>query len=84
MYYTMGIICFGIARSQSFPDAVLFPLDFTVAGGLSTISGHIRVCYGLFLEGAVIFTAFAVAVIKVSATQSMTNVGLRYGLLVPV
>ncbi|XP_014206935.1 uncharacterized protein LOC106638336 [Copidosoma floridanum] len=82
-YYTLGIIGFGFARLKPVADSLLFPLDFTSGGGLSTIAGHVRVLYGLYLEGAVTLAAFAVAVLKVSATQSLTNVGLRYGLLIP-
>lgn len=78
----MGIVCFGIARSRPIAASVLFPLDFTAAGGLSTIVGHVRILYGLYLEGAVTIAAFAVAVLRVSATQNLTNIGLKYGLLV--
>ena len=81
-YYLMGIVCFGIARSRPIAASVLFPLDFTAAGGLSTIVGHVRVLYGLYLEGAVTIAAFAVAVLRVSATQNLTNIGLKYGLLI--
>ncbi|XP_032454502.1 uncharacterized protein LOC100679891 isoform X5 [Nasonia vitripennis] len=79
----IGILCFGVARMRPFSDSLLYPLDFTAAGGLSTITGYVRILYGLFLEGAVTLAAMAVAVLKVSATQSLTNVGLKYGLLVP-
>lgn len=61
---------------------MLFPLDFTAAGGLSTTVGHVRILYGLYLEGAVTIAAVMVAVLQVSATQSLTNIGLKYGLLV--
>ncbi|XP_034176356.2 uncharacterized protein LOC117602439 isoform X5 [Osmia lignaria lignaria] len=81
-YYLMGIVCFGLARSRPIAASVLFPLDFTAAGGLSTIVGHVRVLYGLYLEGAVTIAAFAVAVLRVSATQNLTNIGLKYGLLI--
>ncbi|XP_050464614.1 potassium channel subfamily K member 10-like isoform X1 [Cataglyphis hispanica] len=81
-YYILGILCFGIARSRPIAASVLFPLDFTAAGGLSTIVGHVRILYGLYLEGAVIIAAIVVAVLRVSATQSLTNIGLKYGLLI--
>ncbi|XP_076669331.1 uncharacterized protein LOC143369363 isoform X2 [Andrena cerasifolii] len=81
-YYLMGILCFGVARSMPIAASVLFPLDFTAAGGLSTIVGHVRILYGLYLEGAVTLTAAAVAVLRVSTTQSLTNIGLKYGLLI--
>lgn len=77
----MGILCFGIARSRPIEESLLFPLDFTAAGGLSTVVGYVRILYGLYLEGAVTIAAIAVAVLRVSATQSLTNIGLKYGLL---
>lgn len=81
-YYLLGILCFGVARSRPLAASVLFPLDFTAAGGLSTTLGHVRIFYGLYLEGAVTIAAFVVAVLRVSATQSLTNIGLKYGLLI--
>lgn len=80
-YYILGVLCFGIARSRPLATSVLFPLDFTAAGGLSTTDGYMRVFYAIYLEGAVIIAAAAVAVVRVSATQSLTNIGVRYGLL---
>ncbi|CAK9828143.1 hypothetical protein ANTRET_LOCUS5720 [Anthophora retusa] len=81
-YYLLGIVCFGAARSRPIASSILFPLDFTAAGGLSTITGHVRILYGLYLEGAVTIIAVAVAVLRVSATQSLNNIGLKYGLLI--
>ncbi|KYN20480.1 PREDICTED: uncharacterized protein LOC108760846 isoform X2 [Trachymyrmex cornetzi] len=80
-YYVLGVLCFGIARSRPIAASLLFPLDFTAAGGLSTIVGHVRILYGLYLEGAVTIAAIMVAILRVSATQSLTNIGLKYGLL---
>ncbi|XP_077279366.1 uncharacterized protein LOC143906890 isoform X2 [Temnothorax americanus] len=80
-YYILGVVCFGIARSRPIAASVLFPLDFTAAGGLSTTAGHVRILYGLYLEGAVTIAAIMVAIVRVSATQSLTNIGLKYGLL---
>ncbi|XP_011503039.1 PREDICTED: uncharacterized protein LOC105366330 [Ceratosolen solmsi marchali] len=82
-YYILGILCFGAARLKPFSESLLFPLEFTAAGGLSTIVGYVRILYSIYLEGAVTLAAIAVAVLKVSATQSLTNIGLKYGLLVP-
>ncbi|EZA57719.1 uncharacterized protein LOC105276913 isoform X2 [Ooceraea biroi] len=81
-YYILGVLCFGIARSRPIAASLLFPLDFTAAGGLSTTVGHVRILYGLYLEGAVSIAAIMVAVLRVSATQSLTNIGLKYGLLI--
>lgn len=81
VYYLLGVICFGAARMRPVAACLLFPLDFTAAGGLATTSGHVRILYALYLEGAVTIAAVAVALLKVSATQSLTNIGLKYGLL---
>ncbi|KAG7207122.1 hypothetical protein KM043_000997 [Ampulex compressa] len=81
-YYLAGILCFGACRARPFAASLLFPLDFTAAGGLSTTAGYVRVLYGLYLEGAVTIAAVALAVLRVSATQSLTNLGLKYGLLI--
>ncbi|XP_076236164.1 uncharacterized protein LOC143180368 [Calliopsis andreniformis] len=81
-YYLLGILCFGIARSKPIGASVLFPLDFTAAGDLSTIEGHVRILYGLYLEGAVTIIAIALAVLRVSARQGLTHIGLKYGLLI--
>ncbi|KYM77907.1 TWiK family of potassium channels protein 7 [Atta colombica] len=81
IYYVLGVLCFGIARSRPIAASLLFPLDFTAAGGLSTIVGYVRILYGLYLEGAVTIAAIMVAILRVSATQSLTNIGLKYGLL---
>jgi len=81
-YYVLGILCFGIARSRPIAASVLFPLDFTAAGGLSTTVGYVRILYSLYLEGAVTIAAIMVAILRVSATQSLTNIGLKYGLLI--
>ncbi|XP_034947831.1 uncharacterized protein [Chelonus insularis] len=80
-YYLLGIIGFGAARLRPLAASLLFPLDFTAAGGLATTSGPVRIIYGLYLEGAVTIAAMAVAVLQVSATESLTNIGLKYGLL---
>ncbi|KYN31829.1 TWiK family of potassium channels protein 7 [Trachymyrmex septentrionalis] len=80
-YYILGVLCFGIARSRPIAASLLFPLDFTAAGGLSTIVGYVRILYGLYLEGAVTIAAIMIAILRVSATQSLTNIGLKYGLL---
>ncbi|XP_015593302.1 TWiK family of potassium channels protein 7 [Cephus cinctus] len=80
-YYLLGIIGFGVGRARPFAACLLFPLDFTVAGGLATTSGPVRIIYAIYLEGAVTIAAVAVAILRVSATQSLTNVGLKYGLL---
>ncbi|XP_046742236.1 uncharacterized protein LOC124408943 [Diprion similis] len=80
-YYLIGILCFGVGRLRPLAASLLFPLDFTAAGGLATTSGPVRIAYAIYLEGAVTIAAVAVAILQVSATQSLTNIGLKYGLL---
>ncbi|XP_011305710.1 uncharacterized protein [Fopius arisanus] len=80
-YYILGIIGFGVSRLRPVAASLLFPLDFTAAGGLANTSGLVRIFYGLYLEGAVTIAAVAVAVLRVSASESLTNIGLKYGLL---
>ncbi|XP_012261564.2 uncharacterized protein LOC105689248 isoform X1 [Athalia rosae] len=80
-YYLLGITCFGAGRLRPIAASLLFPLDFTAAGGLATTSGPVRIAYAIYLEGAVTIAAVAVAILQVSATQGLTNIGLKYGLL---
>ncbi|XP_074110638.1 uncharacterized protein LOC141534901 isoform X1 [Cotesia typhae] len=81
-YYLLGIIGFGAGRSRPLAASLLFPLDFTAAGGLASTSGFVRIAYGLYLEGAVTIAAVTVAALRVSASESLTNIGRKYGLLV--
>lgn len=81
VYYTSGVVFFGFLRYQSFLDSLMFPLDFTVAGGVAFTSGYIRVLYAVYLEGAVVLAATTVSILQVSATQGLTSLGLKYGLL---
>ncbi|XP_049859264.1 uncharacterized protein LOC126354000 isoform X2 [Schistocerca gregaria] len=80
-YYIFGVIVFGAARSRPFSDCLLFPLDFTASGGVGLTSSTVRTCYAIYLEGAVVLAASAVAVWQVSATKGLTNLGLKLGLL---
>ncbi|KAK0093293.1 hypothetical protein PV326_013887 [Microctonus aethiopoides] len=84
IYYSIGMIGFGAGRSRPLAASVLFPLDFTAAGGLATTSSVVRIIYGLYLEGAVTLAAITIAVLRVSASESLTNIGLKYNLLIPV
>lgn len=81
VYYISGVVFFGFLRYQPFLDSLMFPLDFTVAGGVAFTSGYIRVLYAVYLEGAVVLAAITVSILQVSATQGLTGLGLKYGLL---
>ncbi|KAK5643992.1 hypothetical protein RI129_007837 [Pyrocoelia pectoralis] len=80
-YYTLGAILFGFVRQRSVVDSLLFPLDFTPAGGVAKTSGHVRIFYALYLEFAVILAATIVSIIQTSATRGIVDLGLKLGLL---
>ncbi|KAB0800052.1 hypothetical protein PPYR_07932 [Photinus pyralis] len=80
-YYTLGAILFGFARQRSVVDSLLFPLDFTPAGGVAKTSGLVRVFYALYLEVAVVLAATIVSIIQTSATRGVVDLGLKLGLL---
>lgn len=81
VYYTLGVVLFGVTRSRSPVDCLMFPLDFTAAGGVGKTSGHVRVFYAIYLEVAVTIAAIVVSLIQVSATRGIVDLGLRLGLL---
>nr|CAD7393569.1 unnamed protein product [Timema cristinae] len=80
-YYLAGVLMFGVGRSRSLSDCLLFPLDFTAAGGVGLTPGCIRIFYAMYLEGAVALAAITVAILQVSAAKGMTELGLKLGLL---
>lgn len=81
LYYTLGAILFGFVRQRSVVDSLMFPLDFTAAGGVAKTSAHIRIFYALYLEIAVMLAATIVSLLQVSATRGIVDLGLRLGLL---
>ncbi|KAJ9590758.1 hypothetical protein L9F63_016274 [Diploptera punctata] len=81
LYYILGVLIFGVGRSQPFAACLLFPLDFTAAGGVGLTSGTVRTCYAIYLEGAVTLAAISVSVLQVSASRGLTDLGLKLGLL---
>ena len=81
IYYLLGVLLFGVGRSQPFAACLLFPLDFTAAGGVGLTSGTVRTCYAIYLEGAVTLAAISVSVLQVSASRGLTDLGLKLGLL---
>lgn len=80
-YYTSGVILFGIVRNRNIVDSLMFPLDFTAAGGVAKTSAHVRVLYALYLEIAVTLAAVVVSLLQVTATRGFVDIGLRLGLL---
>ncbi|KAF5296955.1 hypothetical protein FQR65_LT10107 [Abscondita terminalis] len=81
LYYSLGAILFGIVRERNIADSLLFPLDFTPAGGVAKTSGHVRIFYALYLEFAVVLAATIVSIIQTSATRGIVDLGLKLGLL---
>jgi hypothetical protein len=81
LYYSFGVLIFGVSRAQPFAACLLFPLDFTAAGGVGLTSGPIRTFYAIYLEGAVTLAAVSVSILQVSASRGLTDLGLKFGLL---
>lgn len=80
-YYLLGVTLFGLVRKRCFIDSLMFPLDFTAAGGVGKTSGHVRIFYALYLEIAVMLAATIVSLLQASASKGIVNLGLRLGLL---
>lgn len=81
IYYVLGAILFGFVRRRNVIDSLMFPLDFTAAGGVALTSGHVRIFYAIYLESAVMLAATIVSLIQASATRGIVDVGLKLGLL---
>ncbi|XP_050298086.1 potassium channel subfamily K member 6-like isoform X2 [Anthonomus grandis grandis] len=81
LYYLLGVVVFGVARSRDTLHAFMFPLDFTASGGVANVPGGFRICYALYLEIAVTLAAIAVSLIQASAGKGIVDVGLKWGLL---
>ncbi|XP_063231876.1 uncharacterized protein LOC134536170 [Bacillus rossius redtenbacheri] len=81
LYYTLGVLVFGLGRSRPLAACMLFPLDFTAAGGVGHTPGFVRVWYAIYLETAVMLAAISVSVVQMSASKGITNLGLKLGLL---
>lgn len=69
-------------RGKEFPEIMLFPLDFTSAGGVASTYGPLRVGYAIYLEGAVILASTNVALLRVSATRGFTALGIKLGIMI--
>jgi hypothetical protein len=81
LYYIFGVLVFGVGRTQPFAACLLFPLDFTAAGGVGLTSGTTRTFYAIYLEGAVTLAAISVSILQVTASRGLTDLGLKLGLL---
>lgn len=80
-YYLMGVLMFGFVRQRSPADCFMFPLDFTAAGGVASVNGHVRILYALYLELAVTLAALVLSLIQASASRGIVDIGLRLGIL---
>uniref|UniRef100_A0A6P7FJD9 Uncharacterized protein LOC114330851 isoform X1 n=2 Tax=Diabrotica virgifera virgifera TaxID=50390 RepID=A0A6P7FJD9_DIAVI len=81
VYYILGVILFGVLRQRDAISCLMFPLDFTAAGGVANVEGHIRILYALYLEMAVTLAATIVSLFQASASRGIVDIGLRLGLL---
>ncbi|CAH1159549.1 unnamed protein product [Phaedon cochleariae] len=80
-YYVLGVVIFGVLRNRPPVESLMFPLDFTAAGGVANVQGQTRVFYALYLEAAVTLAAIVVSLLQASASRGIVDVGLRMGLL---
>ncbi|XP_057657976.1 uncharacterized protein LOC130894939 isoform X3 [Diorhabda carinulata] len=80
-YYILGVILFGVVRQRQPIDCLMFPLDFTAAGGVATVEGKVRIFYALYLELAMTLAATIVSLLQASASRGIVDIGLKLGLL---
>ncbi|KAF9818205.1 hypothetical protein SFRURICE_003946 [Spodoptera frugiperda] len=64
LYYIFGAAAFGLARGRTSLDTALFPLEFTTSGGLEHVSGHVRILYGCYVEGAMLLLSCGLAALR--------------------
>ncbi|XP_052749792.1 uncharacterized protein LOC113509426 [Galleria mellonella] len=79
-YYTSGAIVFGVLRGKTGLEVVLFPLGFTTTGGLEQVDGHVRIFYGLYVEGAMSLLACALATLRRHSSDAANSVAEYYRL----
>lgn len=77
-----GLLLFGVLRGKCLPEVLLFPLDFTAAGGVASTPGLLRIAYAAYLEIAVMLASTNVALLRVFATRGFTTFGIRQGLMI--
>ncbi|CAH4034964.1 unnamed protein product [Pieris brassicae] len=81
-YYLLGVVAFGVIRTKNIMDSLLFPLEFTTAGGLEFVESSTRVLYGLYIEGAMCLLAYTLATIRRYGSDTVTDLANNYRLLV--
>ncbi|XP_049878258.1 uncharacterized protein LOC126375395 [Pectinophora gossypiella] len=82
LYYVVGVIVFGVARSKDALDVVMFPLEFTTSGGLENVECYIRSLYAIYVEGAMILLSCALATLRRCSSRSMNKMTDQYRLFV--
>ncbi|XP_047508451.1 uncharacterized protein LOC125051881 [Pieris napi] len=81
-YYLLGVVAFGVLRTNNIMDSLLFPLEFTTAGGLEFVESSARVLYGLYIEGAMCLLAYTLATIRRNGSDTVTDLAKNYRLLI--
>ena len=72
VFYTIGVLTFGVIRQRDLLDSFIFPLDFTVAG-LGSVSPTFRILYAIYLEMSVILIGVVIALLQLSNSVDRIN-----------
>ncbi|XP_059056878.1 uncharacterized protein LOC131850601 [Achroia grisella] len=80
LYYTSGAVAFGLMRGKTGPEVALFPLEFTTSGGLEQVKSHVRILYGLYVEGAMSLLACALATLRRNSSEATNSIAEHYRL----
>ncbi|XP_013171697.1 PREDICTED: uncharacterized protein LOC106120803 [Papilio xuthus] len=80
LYYTFGVVVFGVLRDRTPLETVMFPLEFTTTGGLENVNSHIRMLYGFYVEGAMCLLACALANIRRFSSNPVSSLLETYRL----
>ncbi|XP_063537867.1 uncharacterized protein LOC134747199 [Cydia strobilella] len=82
LYYMIGVLVFGLGRYQKTEtvDVLMFPLQFTTNGGLSSVESHFRVLYGFYVEGAMALLTCTLAALRRYSGNSFSDMTEKYRL----
>ncbi|KAL4703561.1 hypothetical protein ACJJTC_006120 [Scirpophaga incertulas] len=84
LYYTTGIISFGLLRGRDPVDSAMFPLEFKATGGLELVENHVRILYAVYTEGVALLLACAVAALRRHSLNTISDLSERYRLFTVV
>ncbi|XP_026330986.1 uncharacterized protein LOC113238354 isoform X2 [Hyposmocoma kahamanoa] len=79
-YYVFGLLIFGLTRNKAVSEMVMFPLEFTTTGGLEKVESHVRILYGLYVEGAMMVLACALDSVRRHSGSAAASMSLKYRL----